>query len=121
MKTKRGIIWVVLVLVAAAASLSAEPTTPTQGAFAVELSTKLALGQGFILEEQEAIAALSRIGIRPDSGWAAGDPATRDFVRQIQKSLHRLLENVSREMNLPLPPSLEAPPRPDLRRATLSP
>ena len=100
---KRGIIWVVLVLIAAAASsLSAAERAPaSQGAFAVELSTKLALGQGFILEEEEAILALDRIGIRPDGGWIAEGPATRDFVRQIQKSMHRLLENVSREMNLP--------------------
>lgn len=110
MKRKRGIIWVVLVLIAAAAGLSAAPAT--QGAFAVELSTKLALGQGFILEEEEAIAALTRIGIRPEDGWVADGPSTRDFVRQIQKSMHRLLENVSRETNAPLPPSLEAPPRP---------
>ena len=109
---KRGIIWVVLVLLATAAGLTAAPAPPTQGTFAVELSTRLALGQGFILEEEEAIAALTRIGIRPDAGWVADGPATRDFVRQIQKSMHRLLENVSREMNLPLPPALEAPPRP---------
>ena len=107
---KRGIIWVVLVLLATAAGLTAAPAT--QGTFAVELSTRLALGQGFILEEEEAIAALTRIGIRPDAGWAADGPATRDFVRQIQKSMHRLLENVSRDMNVPLPPSIEAPPRP---------
>ena len=109
---KRGIIWVVLVLLATAAGLTAAPAAATQGTFAVELSTRLALGQGFILEEEEAIAALTRIGIRPDAGWVADGPATRDFVRQIQKSMHRLLENVSREMNLPLPPALEAPPRP---------
>ena len=102
----------VLVLLATAAGLTAAPAAATQGTFAVELSTRLALGQGFILEEEEAIAALSRIGIRPDAGWVADGPATRDFVRQIQKSMHRLLENVSREMNVPLPPSLEAPPRP---------
>jgi hypothetical protein len=109
---KRGIIWVVLVLLATAAGLTAAPAAATQGTFAVELSTRLALGQGFILEEEEAIAALSRIGIRPDAGWVADGPATRDFVRQIQKSMHRLLENVSRDMNVPLPPSIEAPPRP---------
>ena len=112
MKSKRGIIWVVLVLIAAAAALTAAPAPSTQGAFAVELSTTLALGQGFILEEEEAIAALTRIGIRPDAGWVADGPATRDFVRQIQESMHRLLEDVSREMNAPLPSSLEAPPRP---------
>jgi hypothetical protein len=99
---KRGIIWVVLVLMtAAAASLSAEPAPATQGAFAVELSTKLALGRGFILEEEDAILALDRIGIRPDGGWVADGPATREFLREIQNSMHRLLENVSREMNLP--------------------
>jgi len=103
---------VVLVLLATAAGLTAAPAAATQGTFAVELSTRLALGQGFILEEEEAIAALSRIGIRPDAGWVADGPATRDFVRQIQKSMHRLLENVSRDMNVPLPPSIEAPPRP---------
>lgn len=102
----------VLVLLATAAGLTAAPAAATQGTFAVELSTRLALGQGFILEEEEAIAALSRIGIRPDAGWVADGPATRDFVRQIQKSMHRLLENVSRDMNVPLPPSIEAPPRP---------
>lgn len=109
---KREIIWVVLVLIAPGAFLSAEPAPATQGTFAVELSTKLALGQGFILEEEEAIAALTRIGIRPDAGWVAEGPANGAFVRQIQKSMHRLLENVSRDMNVPLPPSLEAPPRP---------
>ncbi len=109
---KRGIIWVVLVMIAAAVSISAEPAPATQGAFAVGLSTKLALGQGFLLEEEEAILALNRIGIRPDSGWVTEDPVTRDFLYQIQKSMHRLLENVSREMNLPFPPALEAPPRP---------
>ena len=102
----------VLVLLATAAGLTAAPAAATQGTFAVELSTRLALGQGFILEEEEAIAALTRIGIRPDAGWVADGPATRDFVRQIQKSMHRLLENVSRDMNVPLPPSIEAPPRP---------
>jgi hypothetical protein len=112
MKMKRGIIWVVLVLVATAAGLSAAPLPATQGAFAVELSTRLALGQGFILEEEEAITALTRIGIKPDAGWVADGPANRAFVLQIQKSVHRLLENVSRDMKVPLPPSLEAPARP---------
>jgi hypothetical protein len=99
---KRGIIWVVLVLIAAsAAPLLAAPAPATQGAFAVELSTKLALGQGFILEERDAILALDRIGIRPDGGWVADAPASRELVRQIQRSIHRLLESVSREMNVP--------------------
>jgi hypothetical protein len=98
---KRGIIWVVLVLIAAAAaSLSAKPAPATQGAFAVELSTKLALGRGFILEESDAILALDRIGIGPEGGWVADAPASREFVRQIQRSIHRLLESVSREVNL---------------------
>ena len=109
---RRGIIWVVLLLMATAAGLSAETLPTTQAAFAVELSTRLALGQGFILEEEEAIAALTRIGIRPDAGWVADGPVTKAFVRQIQRSMHRLLEDLSRDMNLPLPGSLEASPRP---------
>ena len=99
-------VLVLIVIVGVSPCFSAEPSPATQAEFAVELSTKLALGQGFILEEEEAVAALDRIGIRPDAGWVADGPATEDFVRQIQKSMHRLLENVSREMNAPLPPSL---------------
>lgn len=92
----------VLVLMAAsAAALLAEPAPVTQGAFAVELSTSLALGQGFILEEKDAILALDRIGIRPDGGWSGDRPVSRDFLRQIEKSMRRLVEKVSREMNLP--------------------
>src|SRR3972149_8231124 len=101
---KRGIIWVVLVLIAPGAFLSAEPAPATQGTFAVELSTKLALGQGFILEEEEAIAAPTRPGIRPDAGWVAEGPANGAFVRQIQKSMHRLPETGSRGLNGAAPP-----------------
>jgi hypothetical protein len=99
---KRGIIWVVLVLMAAsAATLLGGPAAVTQGEFAVELSTRLALGQGFILEEKDAILTLDRIGIGPDGGWSRNRPVSPDFLRQIEASMRRLLEKVSRDMNLP--------------------
>lgn len=109
---KRGIIWVLPALAGIAGNLLAEPHPSTQGDFAVELSSRLALGQGFILEEEEAIAALTRIGIRPEGGWKADRPATKLFVAQIHDSIKVLLENLSREMNLPVPPVSEATVRP---------
>jgi hypothetical protein len=109
---KRGILWVFPALAGIAGTLLAEPTPATEGAFAVELSSRLALGQGFILEEEEAIAALTRIGIRPKGGWKADSPATKLFVTEIHDSIRALLENVSREMHVPLPAPSEAPARP---------
>jgi hypothetical protein len=101
---KRGIIWVLPALAGISGTLLAEPAPATQGEFAVELSSRLALGQGFILEEDEAIEALDRIGIRPGGGWNPEGPATERFVRQIHESIEALLENLSRDMNIPLPP-----------------
>ncbi len=104
---KRGILWVFMLVIGTAAGLMAEPQpTTTQGVFAVELATRLGLGQGSILEEINAIDALSRIGIRPDAGWSVSGPATELFVVQIQKSIHILLQNVSRDLSVPVPPTL---------------
>lgn len=100
---KQGILWVLPALAGISGSLLAEPAPATQGVFAVELSSRLALGQGFILEEEEAIEALDRLGIRPNGGWNPEGPATERFVREIQESIRALLENLSREMNIPLP------------------
>jgi len=109
---KKGIIWVLPALAGIAGSLLAEPRPATQGDFAVELSSRLALGQGFILEEPEAIAILDRIGIRPEGGWKPEGPVTDIVVGQIQRSILTLLEGVRRDVNVARPRDLEARPRP---------
>jgi hypothetical protein len=104
---KLGILWVFTAIAGFAAALGAEPQpATTQGAFAVELATRLGLGDGATLGETDAIEALSRGGIHPDAGWYPEGPATELFVVQIQKSVHALLERVSRDLAIPVPPTL---------------
>lgn len=104
---KRGILWVFMIVIGTAAGLMAETeSSTTQAVFAVELAARLGLGQGFMLEEKDAIDALDRIGIRPDAGWSPSGPATELFVVQVQKSIHLLLQSVSREVKVPVPPTL---------------
>lgn len=104
---KLGILWVFTAVVGFATAAGAEPQrATTQGAFAVQLATKIGLGHEAPLGETEAIEALTRAGIRPDAGWYADGPATELFVVQIQKSIHMLLESVSRNLDVPVPPTL---------------
>ena len=54
---------------------------PTQGEYAIEWAEKLGLGRG--LSEQEAIGALTEVGIEPKDGWQPTFKVTPEFLTEV--------------------------------------
>ena len=54
---------------------------PTQGEYAVGWAEKLGLGENLI--EQEAIAALTEVGIKPQGGWQPSNKVTTAFLTEL--------------------------------------
>lgn len=91
----------------------------TQGQFAVKLVEKLGLGRN--VDADKAVSILSALsivpGVGPGARWEKDSPASSMFVAQIQASIQVLLKNLSTELGISPPPTLdlhifEVPPAP---------
>ena len=82
----------------------------SEGAFAVKLVQNLKLAKN-PLSDKEAIALLSKIGIKPlgdtpTGGWNSEKKATDLFVVKIQISILHILKEVALQNDIPLPPTI---------------
>jgi hypothetical protein len=93
--------------------------TPTQGQFAIKFAEKL--GHAKALDEEQAIKLLSDLSIYPNAGpksrWEKDNPATTQFVAEIQASVQILIKQVAQDLDISPPPTLdlyvfELPPAP---------
>jgi len=121
MITKKG-MWFLVVMVFLLGIIQAlrpdrVQAAVTQCEYAVQLAEKLGLGKG--LSADEAISALTKVGIVPKEGWRCEVAVTLDFVNEIQDLVvmaarnglipiseeHTLaiLASLSRDMGLPSP------------------
>ena len=98
----------------------------TQGDYVVKLAEELNLGKGLSVEE--AISALTKVGIVPKEGFKCNVQVTREFLNEIQElviaaaekglidfSPERAIEmltSLSEDMDLPPPVPLGAVPPP---------
>jgi hypothetical protein len=99
-----GIIWICLFGITIANSEDKIENKVTEGKLAIKLAERLGIAEN--PSEEKAVASLSSTSIKPEGGWKKEEKVTEKTLIKIQKSLYKMLFNLSRKLKVPAPPTL---------------